>query len=103
MIAPRAWLVPVTVICLARWRRRSRGARREPVVRVASALPGSIYGVVLDEAGSPIDGVVISALGGATAFAVTDRAGQYQPARSFRRDRTWCAPTAKGSPRCAAR
>lgn len=81
MIAPRAWLVPVAAICLAT---AGAGAvearqadRQDPVVRVASTLPGSIYGVVLDEAGSPIDGVVISALGGATAFAVTDQAGQY--------------------------
>ena len=79
MFAPRAWIVPVTVICLAAGAGAVE-ARQEPVVRVASVVPGAIYGVVLDETGSPIDGVVISALGGATAFAVTDRAGQYQPA-----------------------
>ena len=81
MIAPRGWLVPVAVLCLAiagAGAVEARQAeRQDPVVRVASTLPGSIYGVVLDEAGSPIDGVVISALGGATAFAVTDQAGQY--------------------------
>ncbi|MGE4083009.1 MAG: TonB-dependent receptor [Vicinamibacterales bacterium] len=81
MIACRVWLLPVTVICLA-----SAGAASaqvgprgtDPVARVAAATAGTIYGVVLDERGEPIDGVVISALGGATAFAVTDRAGQYQ-------------------------
>jgi hypothetical protein len=81
MIAPRAWLVPMSVICLsaavASAQVRHDGGVQEPVVRVAAAVPGSIYGVVLDEAGSPVDGAVISALGGATAFAVTDRAGQY--------------------------
>ena len=81
MIAPRAWLLPVSVICLsaavASAQVRQDAGVQEPVVRVAAALPGSIYGVVLDEAGSPVDGAVISALGGSTAFAVTDRAGQY--------------------------
>ena len=31
----------------------------------------------MDEAGKPLDGVVISALGGTTAFAVTDKTGQF--------------------------
>jgi hypothetical protein len=82
MIAPRVWLLPVTVICLASPSVASAQARQhapapEPVVRVAAAPLGSIYGVVLDDAGAPVDGVVISALGGASAFAVTDHAGQY--------------------------
>jgi len=81
MIARRVWLLPVTVLCLAAAgpaaaQTGQRGA--EPVTRMAAVAAGAIYGVVLDEAGSPIDGAVISALGGATAFAVTDRAGQYQ-------------------------
>lgn len=49
-----------------------------PVVRVATASVGSIYGAVLDEGGTPVEGAVVSALGGATAFAVTDRTGQYR-------------------------
>jgi hypothetical protein len=80
MTAPRDWLI-LSVICLATGAGAAEArqvSRHDPVMRVASALPGSITGVVLDEAGSPIDGVVVSALGGATAFAVTDRAGQYQ-------------------------
>ena len=82
MMAHRVWLVPVTVICLASASVASAQARQlegaqEPVVRMAAAPHGSIYGVVLDERGAPVDGVVISALGGATAFAVTDQAGQY--------------------------
>lgn len=48
------------------------------VVRVASAASGSIYGAVIDERGAPVEGAVVSALGGATAFAVTDGAGQYR-------------------------
>lgn len=82
MIAFRVWLLPVTVICLsavvASAQVRQDAVVQEPVVRVAAALPGAIYGIVLDDDGAPVDGVVISALGGATAFAVTDRAGQYQ-------------------------
>ncbi|MCC6989119.1 MAG: TonB-dependent receptor [Acidobacteria bacterium] len=32
----------------------------------------------MDDGGTPVEGAVVSALGGATAFAVTDRAGQYR-------------------------
>lgn len=48
------------------------------VVRIASAAGGSIYGAVVDDRGTPVEGAVVSALGGATAFAVTDSAGQYR-------------------------
>lgn len=47
------------------------------VTRLASATTGSIGGVVLDEGGHPLDGVVVSALGDSTAFAVTDQAGHF--------------------------
>ena len=109
MIAHRVWLVPVTVICLAsasvasaQVRQHNKGVP-EPVVRVAAATNGSIYGVVLDESGAPVDGVVISALGGAHAFAVTDQAGQYHAHAVARRAPTLCAPIARGSSRSAAR
>jgi hypothetical protein len=49
----------------------------ERITNVASALSGHIEGTVLDESGRPLDGVVISALGGTTAFAVSDRTGQF--------------------------
>ena len=82
MIAPRVWLLPVTVICLAtpaRPRRRRARRRQDPVVRMASVgARRRSTAWCSTKPGSPIDGVVISALGGATAFAVTDRAGQYQ-------------------------
>jgi TonB dependent receptor/Carboxypeptidase regulatory-like domain len=48
------------------------------VMRVAVATVGSIYGTVVDERGMPVEGAVVSALGGSTAFAVTDQAGQYR-------------------------
>src|SRR5215831_13270257 len=46
--------------------------------RVASLAPGTIQGQVRDEAGAPISGAVVSALGSNTAFAVTDRLGQFE-------------------------
>lgn len=47
------------------------------VTQLAAATTGSIGGVVLDEGGEPLDGVVVSALGNSTAFAITDRAGHF--------------------------
>lgn len=85
MIAHRVWIFTATVLCLlapgvttATAQSPPSGASDAEVVRVAAFASGSIYGVVLDEAGAPIDGVVISALGSASAFAVTDRSGQYR-------------------------
>jgi hypothetical protein len=53
----------------------TRGPER--VTNLAASLSGHIEGTVLDEAGRPLDGVVISALGGTTAFAVSDKQGQF--------------------------
>jgi hypothetical protein len=47
------------------------------ITQLAAATTGVISGVVLDERGIPLDGVVVSAMGGSTAFAVSDRAGQF--------------------------
>lgn len=50
-----------------------------PVVRPASAsAPGSISGVVRDQAGLPVANVVVSALGALTTIAVTDSDGHFQ-------------------------
>ena len=50
-----------------------------PVVRLSSsAAPGSLSGVVLDERGTPIASVVVSALGAVTTVAVTDASGRFQ-------------------------
>ena len=54
-----------------------RALKFEPVTRIASADTGLIEGKVTDELGKPLDGAVISALGGTTAFAVSDKTGQY--------------------------
>jgi hypothetical protein len=47
------------------------------VTQIASATTGIIAGVVLDERGQPLHGVVVSAMGGSTSFAVSDKVGQY--------------------------
>lgn len=53
------------------------GRAPERVTDLAAALLGLIEGSVTDEAGKPLDGAVISALGGTTAFAVSDKLGQF--------------------------
>jgi TonB-dependent receptor-like protein/carboxypeptidase family protein len=51
---------------------------RPPAIRqVASVTPAELRGVVVDERAQPLPGAVISALGGASAFAVTDRSGRF--------------------------
>jgi len=49
----------------------------ERITSLAAASTGHIEGSVLDEAGRPLDGVIISALGSTTAFAVSDKSGQF--------------------------
>lgn len=54
--------------------------RRQPtslITQIAAATTGTISGVVLDERGVPLNGVVVSAMGGSTSFAVSDKVGQY--------------------------
>jgi Carboxypeptidase regulatory-like domain/TonB dependent receptor len=47
-------------------------------VRVAALASGAIRGQVQDEAGLPVAGVLVSALGSATAVDVTDRTGRFE-------------------------
>jgi hypothetical protein len=47
-------------------------------VRVAALASGTIRGQVQDEAGLPVAGVLVSALGSATAVDVTDRTGRFE-------------------------
>lgn len=58
-------------------KRGDNGLKFEPVTKIAATETGLIEGTVTDEVGKPLDGAVISALGGTTAFAVSDRTGQY--------------------------
>src|SRR5882672_2623211 len=50
---------------------------RTLITRIASVSPAELHGLVLDERGQPLAGVVISALGGASAFAVSDHGGHF--------------------------
>jgi hypothetical protein len=45
--------------------------------RVAVALAGNIEGRVTDDAGAPLTGAMVSALGSTSAFAVTDQSGWF--------------------------
>ena len=49
-----------------------------PAPAIAALTPGAIQGVVQDEAGAPVSGAVVSALGASSAFAVTDHAGRFE-------------------------
>lgn len=80
MGTPRRLIAPVTLLCLLALHSTPASAQSpqfERVTNLAAAATGHIEGSVSDEAGKPLDGVVISALGGTTAFAVSDRAGQF--------------------------
>jgi len=48
------------------------------VSRLASFAPGALAGVVLDERGIPVPGVIVSALGATTTLAVTDKDGRFE-------------------------
>jgi TonB dependent receptor-like, beta-barrel/Carboxypeptidase regulatory-like domain len=47
------------------------------VTQIAAATTGVIAGQVLDDRGRPLADAVVSAVGGSTSFAVSDRAGQF--------------------------
>ncbi|HEX6215952.1 MAG TPA: TonB-dependent receptor, partial [Vicinamibacterales bacterium] len=79
-MSPRRLTAPILLACLAALQSTSAYAqdvRLQAVTRIASAETGFIEGKVTDELGKPLDGAVISALGGTTAFAVSDKSGQY--------------------------
>ncbi len=49
----------------------------QPVSRVAAVSDGELYGTIQDDAGQPLEGAVVSALGAAAVFSVTDRNGRF--------------------------
>ena len=80
MGTPRRLLAPVLMLCLLALHSTlasAQTAQFERITKLAAATTGHIEGSVMDEAGKPLDGVVISALGSTTAFAVSDRGGQF--------------------------
>jgi hypothetical protein len=48
-----------------------------PITQVAATSQTDLHGTVLDDRGAPLAGAVVSALGSTTAFAVSDRQGQF--------------------------
>ena len=50
---------------------------KSPPVQIASLPQTELRGTVVDEEGQSLGGVVVSALGGTTAFAVSDRNGRF--------------------------
>jgi outer membrane receptor protein involved in Fe transport len=73
-------LIGSIVFCLAALHSTyaaAQGVKFETVTRLAAADTGFIEGRVTDELGKPLDGAVVSALGGTTAFAVSDKTGQF--------------------------
>lgn len=80
MGTPSRLFAPIVMLCLAALHStyaEAQGLRFEPVTKIAANDSGLIEGTVTDELGKPLDGVVISALGGTTAFAVSDQTGKY--------------------------
>jgi hypothetical protein len=80
MGTPRRLIAPIVMLCLSALHSTSaeaQGFRIQPVTTIASAETGLIEGKVTDERGKPLDGAVVSALGGTTAFAVSDKTGNY--------------------------
>ncbi|MGE5359930.1 MAG: TonB-dependent receptor [Bacteroidales bacterium] len=53
-------------------------ARGEVTLRpIASTMQGSVDGIVMDDAGLPVAGATVSALGATSALAITDRSGRF--------------------------
>ncbi len=80
MGTPRRLIAPIVLVCLLALHStyaEAQGFRILPVTTIASAETGLIEGKVTDERGKPLDGAVVSALGGTTAFAVSDKTGNY--------------------------
>jgi hypothetical protein len=80
MRTPGRLIAPILIACLAALQSnpvQAQDLKLQPVTRIASAEPGGIEGRITDELGKPLDGAVVSALGGTTAFAVSDKTGHY--------------------------
>ena len=80
MGTPIRLVAPAFLACLLAGQPTSAHAQSlkpEAVTTIAAVDTGSIQGTVTDEAGRPVDGAVVSALGGTTAFAVSDKTGQF--------------------------
>lgn len=80
---PCSLIVAALVACLTqqavpRAAAQDRQSDAQRVTQIAAVTTGTIDGTVQDERGTPLDGVVVSALGGGTGFAVTDGTGKFR-------------------------
>src|SRR5438067_11675826 len=67
----------LVILCVPRTA-GAQSSRSAAHTSLASLASGAIQGLVQDEAGAPILGAIVSALGSSSAFAVTDRAGRFE-------------------------
>ncbi len=80
MGTPSRLIAPIVMMCLSALQSsyaEAQGLEILPVTTIASVETGLIEGRVTDELGKPLDGAIVSALGGTTAFAVSDKSGNY--------------------------
>jgi hypothetical protein len=68
----------LVLLCLSSRASAQSASQAHAVTHIASLAAGSIQGTVQDEAGSPVPGAMVSALGATTAFAVSDRIGRFE-------------------------
>jgi hypothetical protein len=77
----RSLLITALLVCVAGPQARVTTAQESTpsprITQIASATTGSISGIVLDDHGQPLDGVVVSALGTSSGFAMSDRLGHF--------------------------
>jgi hypothetical protein len=75
----RPLLIAALIVCFSAHAHVAGAQESTPprITQIASVTTGSISGVVLDDQGQPLDGVVVSALGTSSGFAMSDRLGQF--------------------------
>ena len=74
------WCFLWVVVCAASapaYAQRAAGPQIRPVSLTASSQTGEMHGIIEDDKGRPLAGVVVSALGSTTVFAVSDRDGRF--------------------------
>lgn len=83
LVRPGRFVVPALLVCLSSSAiavaSQGPSTPQSPVAvnQVAVAATGHIVGSVLDDRGQPLDGVIVSALGGSTGFALTGKDGRF--------------------------
>lgn len=68
----------LVILCVPHIAAAQSSRSEDRAVLPASPASGAIQGLVQDEAGAPVPGAVVSALGSSSAFAVSDRSGRFE-------------------------